>query len=129
MAAGHWQQRGRQDNGCDQAKPSSLLASASKTRNESGPPSALGADRAADAVRVESASRRYWHDPDRKPGLPANLRANSHTAHFVQLGNKEDAIPHLFAGNLLASRPRRSLASHTIVLVRRRHWSKASTVS
>ena len=54
MAAGHWQQRGRQDNGCDQAKPSSLLASASKTRNESGPPSALGADRAADAVRVRA---------------------------------------------------------------------------
>jgi hypothetical protein len=56
MAAGHWQQRGRQDNGCDQAKPSSLLASGNNGTKLALHPLWV-ADRAADAVRAAIAHR------------------------------------------------------------------------
>jgi hypothetical protein len=46
-------------------------------------------DREGLAELDESASSRYWHDPDRKPGL--NRRAKM---TLPEPGNKEDVMPH-----------------------------------
>ena len=94
-------------------------------------PSWIPIDREGLAELDESASSRYWHDPDRKPGLPANLRAKSHMLRISsELGNKEDVMPHFMIRWQFTSTSAKALVGKPHDRpARRRHSSKASAVS